>query len=671
MATNNGKKTERVRFGVRGKLLAVILPVVAVSMVVVVVIANISSNRSIQKEVKDLLDAQGKTSANAVVSWKNEVLGELEGFKRSYETLNLTTEEIKAYEESFLGSNDDYPDGIYIIKESGELIDASGWEPEDVLTEKSYYKEGLDHKDGIAFGEAYLDEFTGDYVVTATGWSENIDGSKGVMCTDVHLSILSSVVAELEVAGEGDAFIVDRDTATILAHADESLRGLTCSEVGDEFYPAIMASIEADMHDAAFYNSNNGRYLAAIENIQGTSWYIITRATEEKIHADVRRLSFILAGVGIFAVVGITLLLMFIINVILKPIQELTKTIVAITEGDFTMQLKVKTQDEMGLMAEEMKHFLEVMRGTIGTIVDISVCIDDQAKGSAEISGELQESASSQTVSMQQLQNNLEELVKSTAQIAEDATSLAIIVAETSESGDAVSKKFVDTRNEAESGRNSMTAVMKSMDEMSQDMRDLSDSIEHVGTAAVKINEITETIRSIADETNLLALNASIEAARAGEAGKGFAVVATEIKKLAETSASAADEISELIESVTEQITTTVDQSKTSIEKISGAVDDVDVAAEQFNTIFESIVETNGIVDDMIQKVSRVAEVSTNMAAITQEQSASADEIGQTAEDIMNLAGIVSENSASVKADADKLTTNADTLKGEVNKFTI
>ena len=363
--------------------------------------------------------------------------------------------------------------------------------------------------------------------------------------------------------------------------------------------------------------------------------------------------------------------LVLVIHRIVTPIHKLTDSIVSITDGDFTTEVDTKGNDEVAIMAGSLSRFLDVMRITLSSIINISDQIDDQAKGSNEVSGELHESANGQAEAMDQMRQNLEELVKSIGVIAENATSLAIIVADTDEAGAQAIDHINETMTEADEGRNSMESVNMSMEQMKKGLDLLEKSITDVGEAAIKIDEITATISGIAEETNLLALNASIEAARAGEAGKGFAVVATEIKNLAETSSHAAGEISELISSVTTLINSTVEQSQNSVVQIKESSQIVGVASEQFNNIFESIEKTNTIIHGMIDKVRNANDVASNMAAITEEQSASAEEIEATAINIQELANVVTENSANVKKDSNVLANTAESLKEEVSGFTI
>ena len=488
---------------------------------------------------------------------------------------------------------------------------------------------------------------------------------------DVNLSILTDVIANMDVVGDGDAFIVDANTGIILAHKNPELVALEVSDLSDFYYTTVYNEILAQYSGAKSFDSAEGAYMTSIENIDGTSWYIVTRALENNIFSDLRLLGVALATFGIIVVGGISVLLIIMIGKITKPIEKLTNTIVAVTEGDFTAQVEISGNDEVTIMAESMSRFMEVMRETLGSIIQISDVIDAQAQDSNEISSELYDSASGQADAMTQMRENLEELVESISVIAENATKLATVVSNTNESGEAAMSNIEVTMQEAEGGRNSMRTVTDSMNGMKEEMGESEVSITNVGSAAVKIAEITTTIRGIAEETNLLALNASIEAARAGEAGKGFAVVATEIKKLAETSAEAADEISQLINSVTDLINNTVNQSHHSMEQINKSAELVYQASDQFNNIYESIENTSGIVNGMIREIREANDVATNMAAITEEQSASAEEIEATAVCVLEMTNMVRNNSGSVKEDAKELAETAESLKDNITKFRI
>lgn len=658
------------KFGIRAKLLVFILPIIAISFITLTVIAYQSAQNSIKDKTEDLLESEANASANSILAWENKNIGMLDTVVDTIENTKMSDADILKYQENYLGTHEDFPNGIYIGRTDKTVLDAVGWEPDEDLTESTWYQEGTKHET-FAFGDPYVDEFSNEYVVTASRWMENVNGISGVAAADVSLGILSDVVSTMDVVGDGDAFILDANGGKILAHDDADLIGTSVADAADPFYTEIYEKITAGEFGTASYDSNDGTYMASMQKIEGTEWYIIVRGLEKNIYRDVEKLGNILIGVGIAVVAIITILLTVLINRITRPIKKLTDTIVSVTEGDFTTDVEVTGNDEVTIMANNMRKFLEVMRNTLGSIVNISDQIDSQAKGSNQISGKLHATANGQAEAMSQMRDNLEELAESIGVIAENATTLATVVAETDEAGSHAIENIEATMKEADGGRTSMNSVNVSMNDMRNGMEILEQSITDVGSAAVKIDEITATISGIAEETNLLALNASIEAARAGEAGKGFAVVATQIKSLAETSADAAAEISQLISSVTGLINETVDRSHKSMEQINGSADKVYTASDQFNRIFESIEQTNDIVQNMIEKIHNVNDVATNMAAITEEQSASAEEIEATAVSIQELANTVTENSASVENDSTQLADTADVLKDHISQFQI
>lgn len=669
---NKEKESNTVKkcFGMKKKLLAIIIPVITVALIVLILIAFYTSKNSIKEKTEKLMEQTGVASVNQIASWESDNLTTLTTAVDSILYLEMDDDEILEYEGQYLGTYDDFPNGMYIAYEDGKVLDASGWEPEGDVTQSSWYQEGMEHED-FAFGEPYQDALTGEYIVTASRKVPDLNGKTAVVAADVSLSILSDLLKNMEVAGNGDAFIIDSKSGIILAHLDSDLIGKNVSECKDKFYQEILTDISAENSIKTSYDSKDGSYMVSAENIQGTSWYIVSRGLEKNIYKDVTNLRNVLILVCVLTILILGIIMSVLIQRITTPIRKITNTISAVADGDFTTSVEVKGNDEVAYMADSMKKFLTSMRHILNSIAVISNNIDDQAQTSNQVSSDLNNSANGQAEAMGQMRQTLEELVKSITVIAENATTLAQVVAGTNEAGNEALNDLGATISEATQGREGMTSVTCAMDEVKEGMHMLGKSISNVGAAAIKINEITNTIRGIAEETNLLALNASIEAARAGEAGKGFAVVATQIKNLAENSAAAAGEISELIDSVTELIQETVNRSETSMEQINQSANMVSAATEQFDHIYESIEHTNEIVLNMIEQIRDVNDVASNMASITEEQSASAEEIEASVINIQELSETVSENSADVYKDAKELASTADTLKQHISQFTI
>ena len=137
-----------------------------------------------------------------------------------------------------------------------------------------------------------------------------------------------------------------------------------------------------------------------------------------------------------------------------------------------------------------------------------------------------------------------------------------------------------------------------------------------MGTASGEIVEIVQLIGNIAEETNLLSLNASIEAARAGEAGRGFAVVASEIGTLASNSTASVEHISKLIHEVNELVADAVRQAGDSADNINESSGLIHTAIDTFDKIYDNIQQTSALIDQMVDKINQVDEVATNVAAI-------------------------------------------------------
>lgn len=650
----------------RKKLLVIIIPVITVSILLLIAVAYFSSKKAIETKSEELLESIGGECASNIDAWEEETLATLDTAVKTIIGLDMTKSDILKYEELFLGTYDAFPNGIYIAQKDKSLIDASGWEPDFDVTTSSWYKEGLEHPDSMLFGEPYIDEFTGNYIVTATRHTK-IAGMDSTVAADVELSIISNEVSELNIIADGDAFIVDISSGIILASKNADLVSKNVYELSDVYFKNVCEAIKVGN-----YNTNTfGSYITAINPIDNTDWFLVTRALQNKVFSDVRTIGIILIGIGILALTSVIVIIALLINKTTRPITDLNDAISKVTDGDFTVNLSTEGNDEIANMTRNMDKYIVSMKAMLREIIESAKTIDTQAESSYAVSGELNSSSNEQVGAMDILLGNLGDLVDSVGVIAENATSLAQTVMGITNSSNEAIATMTDTKADAESGKSSMLEVNVAMKHIEDGMSKLEASITDVGEAAVKIEEITSTIKSIASKTNLLALNASIEAARAGEAGRGFAVVADEIKSLAETSANAANEISELIVNVTKLIDTTVDESKVNAEKVAESVSLVDKASEQFNSIYAGIEKTNTLVSNVISDIIQANDVATNMAAITEEQSAAAQEIETNAVNIKKLAEAVQSNGEEVKAQSEELARASETLRSNMDKFTI
>ena len=202
-------------------------------------------------------------------------------------------------------------------------------------------------------------------------------------------------------------------------------------------------------------------------------------------------------------------------------------------------------------------------------------------------------------------------------------------------------------------------------------MKKLQFAIGEVGRASEEITNITKVIGEIADETNLLSLNASIEAARAGEAGKGFAVVALEIGKLAQTSVDSVQDINKLVLEIKNSVKDVVVQAGDSVESINSSGVLIRNAVEKFDIIFENIALTGNLVQNMIQKVNQVEDVARNVAAISEEQAASSQEILGSSDILVEQADSLMESSGNVAKESEELTNSAEELAVQIGNFKI
>ena len=326
--------------------------------------------------------------------------------------------------------------------------------------------------------------------------------------------------------------------------------------------------------------------------------------------------------VGIVVVVLATLVLIVLVRSVTRPLNEIRDRMqnLASAEGDLTRELDIDTHAELIDLAGGFNTFLGRLRGMINDLKDVNSQVREQARGVGAIALETDEQTSRQHQDIDSVVTAMNEMSAAAGEVA----GFAGDAAENARMAQDGIRFTQDTLQSAVSGVNAV----------STDMGQASTAIGHVASRSEDINRILDVIRGIAEQTNLLALNAAIEAARAGEQGRGFAVVADEVRTLAQRTRQSTDEISEMIDGLKVDVNGAVSVIENGVERASSAVDGTQEAAHSLATVVERI-------GTIVEHVTQVATAAEEQSSVSEEINRNLTHIGDAANDLRELASRV------------------------------
>jgi len=405
------------------------------------------------------------------------------------------------------------------------------------------------------------------------------------------------------------------------------------------------------------------------------------KLTEEILPATLMSTSVALYGMIIGIIVGVGIA-WFMGGKLSNPIKQMAAVAVGVAKGDLDQDITVKSKDEVGELADSFKETIRYVRDVADVADkvaanDLTMTVEPKSEKDV-LNNSFKTMVTNLTAMVRQMGDNATQLVSAanevassseqmsrgakdqTDQVSQVSTAIeemtATIVQSSKNAGEATDGAK-NASGTATTGGQIVNETIQGMQKIASVVRESAESIGKLAKSADQIGEIIGVIDDIADQTNLLALNAAIEAARAGEQGRGFAVVADEVRKLAERTGKATGEITGMIKGIQEETTEAVASMETGIQEVDAGRELADKAG---NSLTE-IVNMNQSVMDMIQQIATASE----------EQSSAAEQISKNIENVASIAKESATGAEQSAAAAEELNRQAEGMQQMVAKFKI
>lgn len=660
---------------IRVKVLLVLIPVIAAAMIIM--------SQQSAKTCTEIVNNQIEQSMhNSLSSIENSVNGRLDVVESTAKNISdlisnsyKTGVTLEAYEDVLsdiiqendmvLGSGlwfepkvfdpDEEYVGPYVTKDGDKINVTMEYSNADYdYFNQEYYQNAKNAKKGEALiTDPYYDATSG--LIMSTCSTPIYDGDKYIGCVtvDMELGQINDFISSIKVGKAGNAMLLSSEGVYIAGVSDEILQN--ANKITEDKNASLAAAGQSVMNtetgDATYTDDTGTEYKMFYSVIPDTGWHIIAQLPAAELTEDVDAMTATQNRILIIALIVSSIAVFLIISYITHTIKQVQKFSDHLANGDLTVkELKNKSHDELGSMAQALNNMFRQNRKMIGSIADHSEKMFNSSQGLKDASENLSAKFAEIEASMNKINDATSAASAATEQVNASAeevnTSMNTLATETNgalATANGIKKRAAEVSEKSRQSSESARALSKQFGEQ------LAVSIEN-GKVVDSIGELANLIDGIALQINILSLNASIEAARAGEAGRGFAVVANNIRKLSNETSEAVKNIQDTVEKVQVSFN---DLSKNSEGLLSFVNDTVmpdyetlTETAEQYGKDAEYFAGITGKVADMSKDIEQimgqVGQAIQNIAESSQNTAAESTSVMNSVEDVSDTVKSVS-----------------------------
>lgn len=679
---------------IKAKMLLGILPIFAGALIIMMIISAVKSNGIIMEQA----EATANQTLQAAV---NNMDGELQEVRRT--AVNISRSVSATYKSADINAMKQML--CNIISDNSMVLGSGLWfEPYAYDAAEEYmgpywYKDGSTIVETWDYSNAEYDYFSQEYynnaksittmqaIITDPYYDETsgcimatcsapifdeAGAYMGCVTVDIELSSIEESTAAISMGKTGSAMLTT-STGTFLYAADASKAetGQNITNDANASLAALGNQIISAPSGESSYQENGESYKVFFSSVPEVDWRLILQITESELKEDVDSLMKVSILVLIAALILGAVSIFLIINGITKQLSAVTAFSGELANGNFTIdKLLIKSNDEVGQMSGSLNNMYTNNKEIIQRISDESGEINDASTTLSDMSDQLNAEFAKIRDNMVVVNDAMMSTGAATQEVSASVTEVNTSVQHLAEETEQTSREVARIKARAkEIQENSL----KSHDDAIAIAQQRSKEVEEASAKAEIVHEIgnlAEAISSIADQINLLSLNASIEAARAGEAGRGFAVVAAEINKLAVDTAEAVKQIQDTVGSIEEAFGDLSSSSGKLLEFVTDRVTPDYQSFVEFGKTYGDDAELFGElavrIDDMTENIrNSMVEVNSAVAAIAESTQATSTRSSDVTESVSNVSDIV-DNVADLSG---KQQSTADSLIQMVQQF--